>query len=246
MIRTRALNIRLIVVLALIAFVLGIGTSAFALERKLAGVTLGEKMSFVLKKFGNPTRVSIGASGGLPSTLMPSPGAMPGMTPPGTNTGGNLRGVRPMPVRDLSPFAGLAPGALPGLPTVGGMPGTGQDMYNPAGTGTPGSTENAPSEEDVRWVYEFGSVKKPIFEFIINDGIIAQITASGTKAPTVKTAKGVTLGDSYKKVLLAYGYPDKQEYVGNYLRVGYLQRSNMMFTLRDSKTVVGITIGFKE
>jgi hypothetical protein len=104
MIRTTALANKVIVILALIAFVFGIGTSAFALERKLAGVTLGEKMSFVLKKFGNPTRVSIGTNNGTPSTLTPSPGAMPGMM-----SSGNDRGVRPMPVRDLSPFGGLAP-----------------------------------------------------------------------------------------------------------------------------------------
>jgi hypothetical protein len=89
-------------------------------------------------------------------------------------------------------------------------------------------------------------VKGPTLEFIITDGRVAQITVSGFKWAGSKTAKGVSLGDDYKKTLLTYGYPDKHERVGNYLRIGYLQKSNILFTLRDDRTIVGITIGLKD
>jgi hypothetical protein len=219
----------------LAGFILTASTQAMALERQLAGVSLGARMVNVLKRYGNPTRVAIGSGGSDMGALSAAPSA--------AATPGN-----PAPARDLSPFAGLGsglgPGALPGLSSIGGMPGMGPAPIGmPGASGQPGSDQSAGDE--VRWTYDV--TKGPTLEFIVNDGLVSQVTVSGSK-PWVgaKTSKGVGLGDNYKKVLLTYGYPDRQEYVGRYLRVGYLQRSNVMFTLRDSSTVVGITIGLKQ
>ena len=155
-----------------------------------------------------------------------------------------------MPMRDVSPFAGLGPGALPGLSSVGGLPGMSAYESPIPQPGQPTDSSAAP-DTDVRWTYYLPK-KGPTLEFIISkgaligDGIVAQITVSGAKWAGVKTAKGITLGDSYKKALLVYGYPDTHQKAGRFMRVGYLQRSNIMFTVRDNKTIVGITIGLKE
>ncbi|MDO8585451.1 MAG: hypothetical protein Q7T82_00240 [Armatimonadota bacterium] len=237
----RFLMARITFGVALAVFVLGLSVEAIGLERQLAGITLGAQMTVALKRYGNPTRISVGNNSG-PGSVAGSPGAP---SPAGMMRGGAGR--------DLSPFAGLGaglgPGALPGLSSVGGMPGTAPMPLGllPGVPGAPGTgaNEQPPGSDDIRWTYELPKGKT--VEFIVNDGLISQITVSGSKAfEGVKTSKGVTIGDNYKKVLMSYGYPDKQEYVGRYLRVGYLERSNIMFTLRDSKTVVGITIGFKQ
>jgi len=230
---------RIIVAVALPAFVLGACTPSIALERRLAGVSLGDKASSVLKKYGNPDRIVIGTAAAPAAGFGGAPVGLGGGTmPPGEP------GMGPMPV--ASPFAGLAPGALPGLSSVGGMPGT-MPMVSPMSPmpGAPGSESGAAEPEDVRWTYLLPK-GGPTIEVIVSEDVVAQITVSGRKWASARTAKGVTLGDNYKKVLITYGYPDKHEYAGNYLRVGYLQKSNIMFTLRDSKTVVGITIGLKE
>ena len=237
----RFLMARITFGVALAVFVLGLSVEVIGLERQLAGITLGARMTVALKKYGNPTRISIGSSSGLGALAGNAgvPGGPPIRSGPGEGT----------PARDLSPFAGLGaglgPGALPGLSSVGGMPGTAPMPLGPGYT-TPGANQNEQAaSDDIRWTYDLPKGKT--IEFIVNAGIISQITVSGSKNfQGVKTSKGVTIGDNYKKILLTYGYPDKQEYAGRYLRVGYLERSNIMFTLRDSKTVVGITIGFKQ
>lgn len=236
MIYKRSLVTRAAVYIGSVALVLSVSVSAMALERQLAGVSLGSGVKTVLNKYGTPTRIVIGSS---QQTAAPS--GVPGMAPTPT-MGGEMGGMR-----DLSPFAGLGaglgPGALPGLSSVGGPPGSG---LSPMPVGPGGSGEQQPASDEIRWTYDLPK-NGPTVEFIVDDGLVSQITVTASKAwAPAKTTKGVKIGDDYKTVLLKYGYPDKQEYVGRYLRVGYLQRSNIMFTLRDSKTVVGITIGLKE
>ncbi|MDO8684162.1 MAG: hypothetical protein Q7N50_11840 [Armatimonadota bacterium] len=229
--------------LSMVALVIGVTTEAMALERQLVGVSLGAPMTTVLKKYGNPKMVLIGAASasGTPGVAI-GPGSEAQRPSALTGMASSMSEVRSMAKGSVgSPYAGLGvglgPGALPGLSSVGGMPGA------PGGAADPNAS--ASGAEDIRWTYEIP--KGPTLEFIVNQGVIAQITASGSKPwPGSKTSKGVGLCDNYMKVLLTYGYPDKQEYVGRYLRVSYLQRSNIVFTLRDSSTVVGITIGLKD
>ena len=232
---------RVVLGVAVFAFVIGASSQVLALERQLAGIALFKPASVVLKKYGNPDRITIG-SGSAAAAQSPY-GSLygPSSAPPGVTV--PTEGMRPMPMRDVSPFAGLGPGALPGLSSVGGLPGL-APTWGAAQPGEAGSSDTVP-DTDVRWTYYLPK-KGPTLEFIIGDGIVSQITVSGTKWAGVKTAKGITLGDSYKKALLLYGYPDKHEYAGRFIRIGYLQRSNIMFTVRDNKTIVGITIGLKE
>jgi hypothetical protein len=236
MINKRSWVTRAAVCMASVAFVLSMSAGAMALERTLAGVSLGARSRTVLNKYGTPKRIFIGTSGGQSAAPVYGVPGMP--TAPTAPTA-------PSGLRDLSPFAGLGaglgPGALPGLSSIGGMPGTSPMGPMPV---SPGGQQQ-PAGDEVRWTYELPK-NGPSVEFIVDDDLVSQITVSASKPwPAAKTAKGVKIGDDYKTVLLKYGYPDKQEYVGRYLRVGYLQRSNIMFTLRDSKTVVGITIGLK-
>jgi hypothetical protein len=226
----KSLVTRAVLFVALVAFILSISVAAMALERQLAGVSLGARINVVLKKYGNPTKVLIGASN---APVMGGPGAAPAVAMPGEN----------QPMSNLSPFAGLGaglgPGALPGLSSVGGPPGSLSPMpVSPGG--------QQPAGDEIRWTYDLPK-NGPTIEFIVDDGLVSQITVSAGKPwAGSKTSKGVAIGDSYKKALMTYGYPDKQEYVGRYLRVSYLQRSNVVFTVRDSKTIVGITIGLKQ
>jgi len=68
---------RAIVALMIFVFVFGACVSAFAVERSLAGIKLNSPAETVLKKYGNPTRVTVGTftSGGI----NPNAGAQQGM-----------------------------------------------------------------------------------------------------------------------------------------------------------------------
>jgi len=140
----------------------------------------------------------------------------------------------------MEEMGGMPPGGVPmagmgGLPGMPGMPGAG-----PPGAPTVKPTEGEPG--DVVWVYEF----EPDIsvEFTIDvDGIIKSISVIGSKWNGARTAKGIQLGDTFKQVLLAYGYPDEIEPLGDDTIVYYRETNNIAFAFRNMKvTTIVITL----
>ena len=200
-------------------------------EREIAGITLGRPAVAVLKKYGNPTRVIVGAvsrgAGALEAQITAAPelGPSRGVSMPGT-----LGGLSGLP--DIF-RSGAMPGVPMSLPSGPTTPG-----YAP---GTPATGEEGATEQQVTWRYEFPS--GITLDFVISaGGSVAQITVAGrTPWPLSKTARGIKLGASYKDVLFKYGFPESHETLGSFLRTSYLNKYRALFTFLG-KDLVGITI----
>lgn len=172
-----------------------------------------------------------GMGGGMPGGGGPGgPGAMGGMAGPG-GAGG--------------------PGGGPG---AGGGPGGGAG----AGGGGPQATRFAQARQlpdwaspatvevqakETMWLYRRGDV---VLNFILDrDGYVVAIAVGGKKCDWIRTAlnepgRAIKLGDSFKKVVDRYGYPEETTVEpgegfsqDTTLHYGYGQ--NITFTLRDMK-----------
>lgn len=143
-------------------------------------------------------------------------------------------------------------GAAPAAPSAVGLPGQMPGMP-PDITGgqamtaspTPGQASPKRGAPEVKWLYKFP--KNRSIEFIINpDGRIMQIQAFGADWSTVRTSKGIALGVStYKDVLAKYGFPESHDRTGIELITRYTGKHRVIFTL-VGQTVVGITIGLMD
>jgi hypothetical protein len=149
---------RITVGMVTLALVLGVSSHAIALERLLAGITLGSQAQVVLKKYGTPDRIGLGAS----TTPLPQSGLM-------TGSSGGGSGISAF--RDLSPLAGLSSvGPMPmGSSSIGSYHPGGNPIGGPmAGLGLPsgpsdisspgmGGGESATSDSGyVRWDLRIG------------------------------------------------------------------------------------------
>jgi hypothetical protein len=140
-----------------------------------------------------------------------------------------------------------APGR-PGIPSIPGVPGapgmaglTGMGGV-PAGPGlpsvglrtTPGGTM---FEQETTLIYERpGGV---IYEFLVNkDGYVVQAKAIGyeDKSGLARTARGIKLGDTYQRVVAAYGWPKEHQNMGTTLYVRY-PNHHVAFQFYDNKVV---------
>ncbi|MHB0912126.1 MAG: collagen-like triple helix repeat-containing protein [Armatimonadota bacterium] len=206
-------------------------SAASAGEIQLAGVRLGSQATQIIKKYGNPDEIKIGASAQVETTKPAAPGG-PGL--PGAP--GQLPGLPGMPGAPMGPAP--MPGA-PGMPSALGVPGM------PGAPGAPGmpSAQSAPQPSgppEVIWVYKLSNNR--MLELIINpEGRVVQVSTFGTAWSGVGTAKGISLGDTYKDVILKYGFPESHEEQGVQMLAKYPDKDRCVFTL-VGKTVVGITI----
>jgi hypothetical protein len=219
-----------------VALVFGVSTAALAVEMSLAGIKLSRPAVDVLKKYGNPTRVTVGTLS-IPSAGSESaPGGMP---VPGATS-------YPVPTGTSYPGFGIEPGAAPVLPGLPGMPMPGMTIPGMPGQGMPGTQTVQPAitEQQVTWTYDLPN--GITVEFIISEtGSVVQITVGGDQPfASSRTSKGTKLGSNYKEVIFKYGYPEGQSYAGRFLRVSYADRHRVVFTLLGKK-VVGITIALK-
>ena len=101
--------------------------------------------------------------------------------------------------------------ATPGLPTI---PGSG----------------GGPSQETIWW-YKYPQ-QGLFYAFLLNkQGQVIQIQAHGykpdPKAPTARTAKGITLGAPFGAILKDYGWSSDGEHVGEYLVMRYDSREQI-------------------
>jgi len=125
------------------------------------------------------------------------------------------------------------------MPGVGmGMPGMG------AAPVIPGQQVQRKGPPEVVWIYRFP--KNKTLEFIVSpDGRVMQIAAYGVEWPGIGTALGIRLGDTYKDVILKYGFPESHDKNGIELIAKYSDKHRAVFTL-VGRTVVGITIGLMD
>lgn len=211
-------------------------------ENSLAGIKLGRKASEVLLKWGNPTRITL--SGG--QTAAPAAAATGGMPGMGMGGGAGMPGMPGMPGMGAGmPGMGMGGGAgMPGIPGMGaGMPGMGMPGMG-MGAGAPGAAPAASSSNlssnEVVWTYDLAN--GITIEFVISENVVTQITVGGVGpwGPS-RTRMGLQLGDTYKLVIWVAGYPENQEFSGRFLRLSYVTRSRVLFTL-DKNKVVGVTI----
>ncbi len=255
---------RLITALVCGAFLFGAGLGASALELTLAGIRLGGPAQTVLKRFGNPTRTTVGTvtvgsayvASGIPG--MPGTQATPGMGPmaalSGLTTGyadmlnsamggGQLPGLPGMSAPGMSSSPSLP---VPGLPTTGGMPMSSGMPGLPGMLGTLDGMQGGQvyTEEQVTWTYDLAN--GTTLEFIVSEsGRVIQITVGGDQPYAgSKTSKGIVLGSYYKDVIFKYGYPERHQPIGRFLRVSYADKHRAVFTFLGKK-LVGITIALK-
>lgn len=196
--------------------------AASAAELQLAGIRLGRSALTVIQKYGNPSEIRVGAQ----SQVQGQPGmegqpGIPGFEPPPPGMG--------MPGGE-----GMGMG-MPGMEM--GMPGMGAPLI-------PGQQAQRRGPPEVVWIYRFP--KNKTLEFIISpDGRVMQIATYGVDWPGVSTALGIRLGDTYKDVILKYGFPESHDKMGIELLAKYSDKHRAIFTF-VGKTVVGITIGLMD
>lgn len=134
------------------------------------------------------------------------------------------------------PQMGMAPGAMPdmdaGMPGMPGMPG-----------GAPAQSTAPPTP---KWIYERSRDSATfVFGFdedgrinlvVVGDDKPYSITRGGRKPPFAgaKTAKGIGLGADFKSVILAYGFPESTEILGDEVLLKYFERHGVAFTFRQN------------
>ena len=199
-----------------------------AAELELAGIKLGRSALTIIQKYGNPSEIRVGASSGAASSGQQGTG-FGEAPPPGFPTG---------PPPELGgPPAGVMEGPPSGFPGAGSMPSATSGI-----TGQQGRARSRPTGTEVTWVYRFPKSRQ--LEFIIDpQGLVIQIAAYGAEWQGLKTSKGITLGSTYRDVILKYGYPETHQRQGMEMVTKYVNTHRVAFTF-IGKTVVAITIAF--
>ena len=161
----------------------GSGPSA-AMESQLAGIRLGSRAVAVVRAYGSPRRVQVGAvsapgqaaqgGGAMGGPGMGGPGMGPGMGGPGMGPGmmGGGPGMMGPGMRPGGAMGG--PGMGPGMggpgmgPGMGG-PGMGPGMGGPGMAGGPGAGQAQPAvPQTIYWVYE--QQKEVVLIFGLDEG----------------------------------------------------------------------------
>lgn len=102
-------------------------------------------------------------------------------------------------------------GEQAGLAPPGGLP-RGGDF---------GGQTQSRVETEIVYVYRAKGGSAYVFQFN-KDGRVVQISAYGRRPdPKVRTSRGIGLGDSYDKVIVAYGHPDEHAFQGDIYAVRY-------------------------
>jgi len=191
-----------------------------------------------------------GSSGSYPGSSG-SPGALPGFS------GGSSSGYPGASGSSSSGYPGSSggyPGSSGGYPgssgspgSSGGYPGSSGSPGSPGGypgaAGVGGAPLGPPPKPDVTWVYNRpngGSL-----EFTISpDGRVIQIRATGFTG-SVRTARGVTLGQKYSDVISKYGNPGNTFIEGPIINADYKDSVHAAFQFYNQK-VAGIIVAAVE
>ena len=216
--------------IAIIIFCISV-SSISAAEMGLGGIRLGRLWVTVLQKYGNP-EIRVGNVVQVETQTNTSSPVVPGMNPlagretPNTGTPGTgLTGMTP-----YNPF-----GATPSTPSL---------FITPKPQSQVIQSIQVKSAPEVTWVYKFSDNRS--LEFLISpDGRVVQISAVGVQWSGIATAKGIHLGNTYKDIMMRYGYPDTHEQTGPQQLLLKYEKDRVIFSLLG-KNLVGITIALMD
>lgn len=91
----------------------------------------------------------------------------------------------------------------------------------PRGGGDFGGQGQTRVENEIVYVYRAKGGSAYVFQFN-KDGRVVQISAYGRRPdPKVRTSRGIGLGDTYNKVIMAYGHPDEHAFQGDIFAIRY-------------------------
>lgn len=229
-----------------------------AAESGLVGIKLYDTGLKLIQTYGSPDEIqavgigggSIGpVGGGGPGGVGGPAAGPPGGGRPGGGGGGAAAASidaehRPPSAGDFGfadamlNFQGAQPSMVPGAP--GGPQGGGGGLGLPGGRGGgggggqmgPGGGAQQGQTQRVmftRWVYNRSGSK---YAFVLDkQNRIVQIEAIGISDPKVKTARGVTFGAPFGKLVQLYGAPDGYEIGGDNIVVRFLLRQKVAFRL---------------
>ena len=204
---------------------------ACAREVQLAGIRLGDHAVNLLDIYGQPDGIVVGVGEELAAAQAPGGvgvGAGPAMFgPPGGGLLGDLGGMLGMgmpgemagpPGADIAgPPSEMGPGAFPGeVGAPGAAPAAGAAAAGAVGA-QPFPMWALPlwvtlRSGEVEWIYRKGPV---VMGFVLDrDGFVRVIAIAAENCGYARTAlwkphRYVKLGDSFKRVIYRYGYPDE-------------------------------------
>ncbi|MDH7569715.1 MAG: hypothetical protein QHJ73_09030 [Armatimonadota bacterium] len=216
-----------------------------------------EGMSAAMPGMEGMSAAMPGMEGMMPPGMDPTMMGMPGATPSAAGAGASVRekfqgriagqqpeqfAARLITPPATSPLAGtemqaaLGPGGMPMDPAMSAaMPGM---------EGTGGAAAAAPQVK--LWIYEkerdgvtfmFGFTEEGRINLICVGDDKPHSVARGGRKPSysgAKTSKGIGLGDTFKSVILAYGFPESTEVIGDQVLVKYWERHGVAFTFRQN------------
>ncbi len=203
---------------------------ADAREVQLAGIRLGQHAVNLLDIYGQPMGIATGdgeefATGGGGAAM----GAGPGAEMMGMELGGMpMEGAPPAPMPgEMAMEPGMAPEAA-GMPGPGAFPAIEGAAMGPEAAGGAGAAAGGVQRNpyplwalpvwvtlqshEIQWLYRINGV---VLGFVLDrDGYIKSIAVAGENCDFARTAmwqphQYVKLGDSYKRVIYRYGWPDE-------------------------------------
>ena len=225
---------RATVFIAAVAIAVLAGSPVCAREVQLAGIRLGDHAINLLDIYGQPDGIVLGAGEELAAAQAPAGGAGADMmvAPPGGGLLGGLGGLMdllgPMPGMGGGPPMAGPPGAdIAAGPEggPGGFPGGGGAAPSGGAAAAGGAVAAAPfptwalpvwvtlRSREVEWIYRKDAV---VVGFVLDrDGFVRVIAVAAEECGYARTAlwqphRYVKLGDSFKRVIYRYGYPDEQ------------------------------------
>jgi hypothetical protein len=234
-------------------------------EHGLLGIKLFNKYSDVLRKYGQPNRIEIGAATGGVSDGGGMAGPGGGGMISGPAMGGSMAGAASMPGGGTSKMAAMMGGGGPGmggLPGMGGMGmgsgsgsagmmarmmrgGGGMDLPGggPGGdlgggmslSGGPGSAGTQSSGSDGEITWVYNRGSITDFFLFNKDGRVIQIQSFGYKGGNAVTAAGVRLGDQVSKLYQNYGWTSNLTQSGTNMTMDFSKERQAAFQLADLK-----------
>jgi hypothetical protein len=215
-------------------------TVASRIERSLAGVKLGTRISALMRSptFNNPTQITVGGVSGSAA------GDTGGLTAGGFGTGTGMTPGSPFPVAGSpfpggsqpSPFLSAGPSPMPGMPSGMALPSIGGGAFPGMGSPDTGSTDQAGALAMTYLYRSFRGIKGFTLEIQADeDGRVVQLVGTSLAPCGVYTARGIGFGSSYARVIQAYGWPESQVMNGEFLQMSYQEKAHVAFQLLNKK-----------
>jgi hypothetical protein len=224
---------------------------AFALERQLAGIRLGQSAIELLTNQEYLSPLFVGPIG---LSITPAPVAFPVSQPvtqpgapygaasvyqPPAAMGPAVAGDRRFAEEEepgVTPSRAMPPTGLPSGSTSAPLPTYGPTAtYRPYGPTSPAAATSA-LPGGWLWLY-----RRPGGVYIMAemnaDGKVSSVTVQGKAYAGSQTARGVRLGDSYSRVLSLYGYPDNTQNEGAHFVLRYYDHG-LTFRLYQMKVAI--------